>query len=1052
MNRFRSNLLVVILLVSGEFLFNSIVNESAIFTLGATITEQWEEEYSKMGQVMHKYAQNTKFKTLKGVMVVPNTREVIWLTEKCSFSAIGMDDCDFYLQNIQTLMSIEENPICRRTGGLSFSLDPWDSTDIWGNSYRKVYYPEACASILKTSIAGATMFDADWDLKQLVNNTLGIGNGLQDFQSVDELEDLNNYYYDPAYNHSSSSSSSTTKLAMTRMWVTVTNIEEAITPDHSILYFGNVSIEVRAASVVRNISSPSGFSDSQYPPPLAYRRFVEYMNTNMGDIMRRLKSFRQLAQLAIAQEAVKFIYSRQGKFPDGYLQALDYMVDLPQQVPAVVHSIEHILQFEFISQLLRSNSSDNSSSSGNSMFDEHIAEILTTSNIQIANNKEQSSVQEKGDFSTYEYTCNIINGSIAQLHTFVQLLQAQLLTLNCAQIIDISTQDEPKMDDFTPPKEENNGIFQERRDLGDPCQAGALAVWDTQEGGYFMIPSSYLFIPGTPRMYNTTGDIVVVQWSCPWAHMKDEEVQEENEEVHTDSEGMEDSQDPSSTTSPYSSAEEKVSGSFHSQQQQQKQEGKHRQQNNDAYFTHQHTHYAYDSDNSKRYLKLQYNLTLSEYIATDSINTDTISLQNKIILLTMPKNWEFLPTICSLPQVLHELQTDWIIDGNAPSRESETIDLDGDFKTTNHYQYSHRYHSSSTGISKLDRNSQVGYIQADSVQQPAGVVLVHHSDFLAPVVEIDAQYLEGSSLEVPLRMVSHNYGQELLEFIAKATTAGSSSGSSSDSSSTTDNGDSSTSDSDAGTNSDSSTTTSTTVHASMACGINRAEEVKLEDLEDSDSSEDAVFSVDFGKSLYRTLDAVNIHSTAVGCQAEYIAIPLGYEIVPAYEDILTYVVAEYNWGTEKLVLADGFSYATKLAAHTRPGKQLREIPLEWEHLPYPSGMNRTGSDSDQENSENFDGKSGNIVLIRPSVCASRILIRTTAVMVPYGGFFYHTLDLSEVSSTTAGCQQGSYELPSFVDVAPAISDVIHNIVAAHPWGTDVLVLQDRRGYFSAQAG
>jgi hypothetical protein len=62
------------------------------------------------------------------------------------------------------------------------------------------------------------------------------------------------------------------------------------------------------------------------------------------------------------------------------------------------------------------------------------------------------------------------------------------------------------------------------------------------------------------------------------------------------------------------------------------------------------------------------------------------------------------------------------------------------------------------------------------------------------------------------------------------------------------------------------------------------------------------------------------------------------------------------------------------------------------------------------------------------------------------------MDLAEVGGVDGGCQVGAIELPSFLDVAPAISDVINNIVAAYSWSTDVLVLQDRRGYYTGKAG
>jgi hypothetical protein len=111
------------------------------------------------------YATETKFGELKGVIIAPESNEVLWIKNACD-DEHGLDQtCDFYVHNVQTLLTLEENPRCG--GGISFSLDPKDPLDVWGPYFKKVYYPSDCASILRQSIAGGIMFDADWDLKQL---------------------------------------------------------------------------------------------------------------------------------------------------------------------------------------------------------------------------------------------------------------------------------------------------------------------------------------------------------------------------------------------------------------------------------------------------------------------------------------------------------------------------------------------------------------------------------------------------------------------------------------------------------------------------------------------------------------------------------------------------------------------------------------------------------------------------------------------------------------------------------------------------------------------
>lgn len=990
------------------------------FAVAATVAEQWEDEYSKIGKVMHTYAQNTKFKSLRGVMIVPGTREVVWLTERCNFASTGFDDCDFYLQNVQTLMSIEQNPICRRAGGLSFSLDPWDSSDIWGSLYRKVYYPSACASILRSSIAGATMFDADWDLKQLVNNTLGVGNDIEGYQSVDQLVDLSNFLFDEraASTSSGSSSTATTALTMTRLWVAVTGIEEAVTPDHSVLYFGNVSIEVRAASVVKNISTASGFSDSKLPPPFAYRKFVELINHNMHHVLRHLKSFRQLAQLAVAQEAVKFVSAREGVFPDGYLQALDYTLYTPQQVPAVVSSIDQTSTIEIISQLVKRNSTAGAGAGAGS-GDAAEIDTLVAENLREKSQLEETTafpLQEIGDDTIYQYSCSVINGSIAKLRDLQQVLKAQLLTLNCEQIVEKSPEEsEDQYFEANAPKNEPQGIFCEKAGFADPCLPGAVAVWDVGAGAYFMVPSAYLFIPGIPRMYNTTGDVVLVKWGCTWPEFDDEEENEGDEQEgaaratsgeggggrkgesaefdNDDSDGDYDS----GRNSPYSE-------SF-------------AQQESDS-FTHTHTHYSAipaDASRNTRRLQMVYNVTLPGYVDRNSIDGSTVSLAGKVVVIQMPRSWETLPAACALPSLLRELQNEWVFDsdGLGDSRDSADVDIDLDGAGGIHPNYVPSAHRksrfSSTSVGAEKDSGSIGH-SGSGAGAVAGVVLIHSVDFILPVVEIDSGYLGDVTLNAPVRVISHNYGIDLVEQIQ---------------------------------------TSSVPISASLACGISRTADVKEEETDSEDEDAEApVFSVEFGKSLYRTLDGVSINSKVIGCQADYLQIPEGYELAPPLEDILTHVVAEHSWGTDKVVLSDMSAYCTTLCTSHRPGKLMRDISIEWD----PVSANGTHQQQqEQEHGNNLLGDRENVVAIRPSVCSSRILIRTKAVMVPYGGFFYHTLDLAEVSGDS-GCQLIPLVLPEFCDVAPAISDVLNNIVAPHDWATDALILQDRRAYFTSRAG
>jgi hypothetical protein len=65
------------------------------------------------------YATETKFGELKGVIIAPESNEVLWIKNACD-DEHGLDQtCDFYVHNVQTLLTLEENPRCG--GGISFS-------------------------------------------------------------------------------------------------------------------------------------------------------------------------------------------------------------------------------------------------------------------------------------------------------------------------------------------------------------------------------------------------------------------------------------------------------------------------------------------------------------------------------------------------------------------------------------------------------------------------------------------------------------------------------------------------------------------------------------------------------------------------------------------------------------------------------------------------------------------------------------------------------------------------------------------------------------------
>ena len=84
------------------------------------------------------------------------------------------------------------------------------------------------------------------------------------------------------------------------------------------------------------------------------------------------------------------------------------------------------------------------------------------------------------------------------------------------------------------------------------------------------------------------------------------------------------------------------------------------------------------------------------------------------------------------------------------------------------------------------------------------------------------------------------------------------------------------------------------------------------------------------------------------------------------------------------------------------------------------------------------------------VCCSGIIISDlhtgTCPTIVYNGYEYRTLDGTSPSQTASGCQSYYLPLPSGGwELAPGDAESIE-VTAAHPWGTDVLVMSNGYGY------
>lgn len=403
-----------------------------------------------------------EFQSLYGVIVKPTTKEVVWLTETCNKSTrlSRNNNCDFFLPNIQTFHSIKNHPICGKYSGVSFSLDPWDKFNVWGPYFKKVYYPKACESTLEYSIAGAILKNVDLDLKSLVNNTDGIADGIEGFHTV-------RWYMDQF--------PMVTEL-MTRLWVDV-EMNQNTTEDGSIVNFFNVTVRVNAANIHRDTSSDSGVSDYGELHP-AYQMFVNNTNRLMPEIMKKIKSFRQFGQLAVAQEAMKFVHLKEGVLSREYLESLEFeLLNVAKRVPAVIIDEK---RERFLQGIVYWNQS----------FDQYVGDNFSYIKDYSAFDRQIIPYNNP----KYQFNCSFSDKNVFNKLSDFQSLFDQSDLLSC-QLVD--------------------GTKSSSRPLEFDHCSDALHYWDTEEERYIGIASSALTSKiSSSAWYNTSGIALPLKWNC----------------------------------------------------------------------------------------------------------------------------------------------------------------------------------------------------------------------------------------------------------------------------------------------------------------------------------------------------------------------------------------------------------------------------------------------------------------------------------------------------------------------------------------------------------
>ena len=243
----------------------------------------------------------------------------------------------------------------------------------------------------------------------------------------------------------------------------------------------------------------------------------------------------------------------------------------------------------------------------------------------------------------------------------------------------------------------------------------------------------------------------------------------------------------------------------------------------------------------------------------------------------------------------------------------------------------------------------------------------------------------------------------------------------------------------------------------VACGVERALD-GAPSVEEEDEGEGPREVVHDGVE-YRTLDAALIASQRRGCQTAALPIPEGFEVAPAYPDVIEGVVKPHPWATASLLLRATDHTARRLAlppvfaayttATAAPPRRAGE------RLEFGAGLmviNASTTDDD-----------GGIraATYRPFRCDTRVLLRRAATTVAYAGYLYRALD---EGAAVDGAEVPPGPPPDFTglkaaaarlpvggegwswEISPADRGVAQQVAAAHPWGTDVLILADNLGY------
>eukprot|EP00746_Dinoflagellata_sp_MGD_P141678 gnl/MRDRNA2_/MRDRNA2_74752_c0_seq1.p1 gnl/MRDRNA2_/MRDRNA2_74752_c0~~gnl/MRDRNA2_/MRDRNA2_74752_c0_seq1.p1 ORF type:complete len:1278 (+),score=126.06 gnl/MRDRNA2_/MRDRNA2_74752_c0_seq1:196-4029(+) len=182
---------------------------------------------------------------------------------------------------------------------------------------------------------------------------------------------------------------------------------------------------------------------------------------------------------------------------------------------------------------------------------------------------------------------------------------------------------------------------------------------------------------------------------------------------------------------------------------------------------------------------------------------------------------------------------------------------------------------------------------------------------------------------------------------------------------------------------------------------------------------------------FATIDNKPVGGQSLGCQADWMALPQGWELAPR-DNAAVMIALRYCFETACVVLSNGDCIRT--------------------HCSDPPGTVVTSANGMPLDALTIERGWGEGELYRPKDCVGRMLIRKRNMFAPqpgegmgrynykdYKGKFYATLDDIPYSDGTAGKQYGYLSVPAGWEVATRTNAAVL-VIAKNSWGANTLVL------------